>query len=221
MKPTGVLIPAVLVVAIGGAIGLADWAVRHDRVKLDREAPPPLPPLGESPAKPDGTKPVEPTSQQSQGKPVDTEPKPGPAQHSEPTKPEVKPPTPTAPSQPTETPAAALPEGQITLTQAKALYDQNFFFVDARRKEVYIEGHVANAFRADMASFASGDPQWVSGLPKDMTLVVYCNGGNCDESEHVAQLLNASGFKAVYVMHDGFPGWKAAGYPIETGEGQE
>ena len=60
----------------------------------------------------------------------------------------------------------------------------------------------------------------LAAIPRDATLVVYCNGGNCDESEQVAKLINGSGYQKVYVMHDGIPGWQAMGYPSEEGEGQ-
>lgn len=206
-----VILPAAAIVAIGGGIGLADWAMRNDRVSLGRKNLPP-PPVEVVPKPPDvaAEKPTEavtapPVTPSGNGSPSDvTTQQPSPEQ-----------------PRATAMPSTELPAGHITIAQARSLFDQNSIFVDARRKEVYAEGHVAGSFRADMASFKTGDPAWVSAFPKDLTLVVYCNGGDCDESEHVAQLLEASGFQTIYVMHDGFPGWKAAGHPIETGEGQE
>lgn len=200
-----VIIPAAAIVAIGGGIGLADMMMRNDRVTLSRKAPPP-PEIKVDQT--DTTKPPQaaPASDAAPTPPAPTDSAQTPAPPSEAAKPAA---------------AGELPAGHLTIAQSKALFDQGSIFIDARRKEVYVEGHVAGAFRADMASFKSGDPAWLSGLPKDLALIVYCNGGDCDESEHVAQLLDASGFQAVYVMHDGFPGWKAAGHPTETGEGME
>lgn len=201
MSAIRILLPAAAIIAIGGVIGLADMMVRKGRVQLERPAPPDISSVL--------------TPRASEVPPVGS--------NARPEKPEVVPERlekPTTSDVPKATPKP-MPEGHITIAQAGALYDQQAFFVDARRKEVYVEGHVAGAFRADMASFKSSTPAWVSGLPKDMILVVYCNGGDCDESEHVAQMLNGSGFTAVYIMHDGFPGWKAAELPVETGEGQE
>ncbi len=193
-----IILPAAAIVIVGGGIGLADWSMRNEKVSLSRKTPPPPPPVADKPPAP--------------------APQPAAAPNGAET-PAVKPPP--TPQQQAPTPPGPLPAGHLTIGQAKALFDQGSIFVDARKKESYVEGHVAGAFRADMASFKSGDPAWLRAMPKDLTMVVYCNGGNCDESEHVAQLLDASGFSAVYVMHDGFPGWKAAGYPSETGEGQE
>lgn len=214
MSVKGVAIAAGAIVLIGGGIGLADMMARKGRVQMERPAPPDIssvlkPRQGDTPpAKPEA--PV--TAEQPAVQPDRTAEQPANAAGGGES---------AAQGAAAAAEAKPMPEGHITIEQASALYDQQAFFVDARRKEVYVEGHVAGAFRADMASFRDSTPPWVTGLPKDMLMVVYCNGGDCDESEHVAQLLNGSGFTAVYIMHDGFPGWKAAGLPVETGEGQE
>ena len=110
--------------------------------------------------------------------------------------------------------------GQITVAQAKALFDQQAFFIDARKAEHYTLAHIKGAYRMAEADFQFGNPPMLAAIPRDATLVVYCSGGNCDESEQVAKLIGFSGYKRVYVLHDGLPGWQAMNYPIETGEGQ-
>jgi rhodanese-related sulfurtransferase len=110
--------------------------------------------------------------------------------------------------------------GQITVAQSKALFDQQAFFIDARKLEEYRKGHVKGSYRMAEADFQFGNPPMLAAIPRDATLIVYCNGGNCDESEQVAKLINGSGYQKVYVMHDGIPGWQAMGYPSEEGEGQ-
>lgn len=203
-----VLVHALVLVVIGGAIGTADAFLRSDKLAKKRAAPPPL--IIPDPA----------PRAASEGTPPAADPS-SPAQPTQ-TRPEAQPaPAPDASATFVFTSADKLPAGHITVEQAHHLYGEGAVFVDARRKELYIEGHVPQAFRADMASFRGREPAIVSMVPKDMVIVVYCGGGNCDESEHVAQLLDASGFKTIYIMHDGFPGWKAAGYEIETGEGIE
>jgi rhodanese-related sulfurtransferase len=119
---------------------------------------------------------------------------------------------------------ADMPAGQITLDQAKAYFDQGppgVAVVDARGKADYEAGHIKNAFRINLKSFENGDPPLLAMIPRDATVLVYCSGGHCDESEHVADFMKNSGYKNVLVIHDGFPGWKAVGYPIETGEGTQ
>jgi rhodanese-related sulfurtransferase len=192
---TRVLVHAVLIVAVASAIGLVD-SIRRPAV-LTREAPPP------PPVAPDGTPASAATPSPSQ---------PTPAQ-----------PTPSqpAPSQPSPPPAqpAALPAGHITIPQAKALADQGARFVDARSRDDFQKGHIPGAMRLLQSAFAQGDPPALAMFLRSETIIVYCNGGKCDESEAVARMLNLSGYKTVYVMHDGFPGWQAAGHPTQTGVG--
>jgi rhodanese-related sulfurtransferase len=114
----------------------------------------------------------------------------------------------------------ALPTGHITVEDAKALFDNQAFFIDARKLEAYQEGHVKGSYRMAEADFQFGNPPMLAAIPRDATLVVYCSGGHCDESEQVAKLINGSGYQKVYVMHDGIPGWQAMGYPSEKGDGQ-
>lgn len=210
-----VLVPALVLLVIGSAIGGADAFIRSDKLAKKRAAPPPL--QQDAPAGPNGgATPAKPREEPPRETPTTPPPQPGDS------KPETQNAPTAAPTTAfTPTPADKMPEGHITVEQAQRLYNEGAVFVDARKKELYVEGHVPQAFRADMASFRGREPAIVSMVPKEMVLVVYCGGGNCDESEHVAQLLDASGFKTIYIMHDGFPGWKAAGYEVETGEGME
>lgn len=214
-RPAHVLVPALVLLVIGSAIGVADAFIRSDKLAKKRAAPPPLAER-QAPAKPiPEAAPANAAKDQPRETPQPTPPRPidgTPAAQDAP----VAPATAFTP-----TPADKMPDGHITVDQAQRLYNEGAVFVDARKKELYVEGHVPQAFRADMASFRGREPAIVSMVPKEMVLVVYCGGGNCDESEHVAQLLDASGFKTIYIMHDGFPGWKAAGLEVETGEGME
>lgn len=152
--------------------------------------------------------------------PKNSEPPPQPAAHSTTTPPaasaaDIKPGDPGW--QPT--PADKLPKGQITLDAAKRAFDAGANFVDARRKEEYEAGHVQGAMRMNLQSFANGNPPLMAMLARDAVVVVYCGGGHCDESERVAEQLNNSGYSKVFIIHDGYPGWKAMNWPVETGEG--
>lgn len=181
----------VAILAIGSAIGIADSFARP--VRLTREAPPPI------------VIPAQPTT---------------------------PPTTPSNPQAPASTKAAAptfvfateadlkSKPGQITVAQAKALFDQQAVFIDARKLDPYKLDHVKGAFRMAEEDFQFGNPPMLAAIPRDATLVIYCSGGNCDESEQVAKLINGAGYQKVYVMHDGIPGWLAMSYPSEKGEGQ-
>ena len=94
-------------------------------------------------------------------------------------------------------------------------------FLDARRTAVYRDGHIAGArpfsvWESDIddkvkAFFAEGhDP---SGA-----IVVYCSGGDCEDSHTLAQKLYMAGFDNVLVYKDGFPDWEKRGLPAAKGD---
>jgi rhodanese-related sulfurtransferase len=49
--------------------------------------------------------------------------------------------------------------------------------------------------------------------------VVYCNGGECEDSEFAAIMLRDAGVprEMLFVFAGGIVEWKAAGLPVETG----
>ncbi len=193
---------ALALVGVGAAIGLADSMIRP--VMIQRPPPPPL----ATAAGATGT----------QAPAADPPVKPAPT----PPGTTVKPPdgAPAVPPPAGEVLTADLvAKGHITVAQALGLYGEQAYFIDARRQEEYEAGHVAGSFRVTLAAFSGKTPPIVGGLPRDGKVVVYCVGGNCDESEAVAKQMNLMGFVNVYVMHAGFPGWKDAGHPVETGPG--
>lgn len=94
-------------------------------------------------------------------------------------------------------------------------------FLDARRTSVYREGHIAGArpfavWEADVdgkvkAFFAEGhDP--------NAPIVVYCSGGDCEDSHMLAQKLFFAGFNTVLVYKDGYPDWVRRGLAVAKGE---
>lgn len=91
--------------------------------------------------------------------------------------------------------------------------------MDTRKPAEFEAGHVAGAIRITLQDFERGDPQVLNFIDRSGTIITYCVGGNCDESEAVARQLTMAGYKKVYVMHDGFPCWKSLGYPGEVGPG--
>lgn len=176
-------------------------------VSVVPEAPPPLPPL-ESPPTPQTTSTTPPSI------PVGTQSSPStPAASS-------------ATQKPASDSAAALakPTGNsdidITLAQAKALYDQGTMFVDARSAEEFAAKHIEGAVSLPLDAFSGGKrPEALDILDPGARVVIYCGGGDCHASHDVAIRLNAFGYKLCYVMKDGIPAWEAAGYPTMQGQG--
>lgn len=130
-------------------------------------------------------------------------------------------PAPTNPPVPAKTAPAvkpAMPAHHVDLAQAKALYDGGMtHFVDARTEEDFAKGRISGAMFIPPSAFFNGklpDEVLTGRLIRAWNVVVYCNGGDCDASENVAIRLKEQGFNPK-VFHEGFPAWKAAGYPIE------
>ncbi|MBX3385431.1 MAG: rhodanese-like domain-containing protein [Phycisphaeraceae bacterium] len=116
------------------------------------------------------------------------------------------------------TPKDRLKPGHITIEEARRAFDSGqASFVDARSKSRYEEGHIPGAIRLELADFVAGQPAKLALLPREFMVIVYCGGGDCDESERVAERLEGSGYQRIFIIHDGFPGWKAAGHEVETG----
>lgn len=84
--------------------------------------------------------------------------------------------------------------------------------IDVRSQEAYAAGHLPGAELYD--SLQEGFTSAVSGLPRDVTYVVYDDGG--DRAPQAVQTLGGLGFLDVRELDGGFPGWQALGLPVET-----
>ncbi|MCA9415122.1 MAG: hypothetical protein KC917_02585 [Candidatus Omnitrophica bacterium] len=94
-------------------------------------------------------------------------------------------------------------------------------FVDARGADAFTEGHIPGAFSIPYKEFEDGNvPEKVELLPKEMTVVVYCDGADCHASKEVADHLLELGFQPdlVKVFHGGWKEWLDNGGEVESGE---
>lgn len=96
--------------------------------------------------------------------------------------------------------------------------------IDARTQAEFRKGHLPTAMHLTLEAFAGGAmPDEIMMLSDiqaavpDMTLVVYCDGGDCHASDAVGAKLMEFGLQNVYVFEGGYPEWTAAGLPIEEG----
>lgn len=108
----------------------------------------------------------------------------------------------------------------ITSGDAWTLFKRGAPFLDARRTADYAEGHVAGA--RSLAVWEGDIDEKLAilsseGLPPDSPIVVYCSGGNCEDSMMLAEKLFLSGYSNALVYKDGFPDWQAKGRPVERG----
>jgi rhodanese-related sulfurtransferase/DNA-binding HxlR family transcriptional regulator len=84
--------------------------------------------------------------------------------------------------------------------------------LDVRPEDEFRLGHLPGAVNVPLAKLRS----WLSGAGKKLEIVAYCRGSYCVMSFEAVAELRAKGFKARR-LDDGFPEWKAAGLPVQTG----
>ena len=110
---------------------------------------------------------------------------------------------------------------EISGDEAAALHAANTApFLDARRTNVYQQGHIAGA-RAFSVWESDVDDKvqafFQEGRDQSQPVVVYCSGGDCEDSHTLAQKLYFVGFDNVLVYKDGFPDWQKRNLPIHSG----
>lgn len=92
-------------------------------------------------------------------------------------------------------------------------------FIDARSDEHYQEGHIPGAYQLD---HFHPERYLAAALPVCQTaeqILVYCNGGTCDDSLQTAIFLRDAGIpkEHLFIYGGGITEWAAKGLPIETG----
>lgn len=109
---------------------------------------------------------------------------------------------------------------EISPDDAAWLHARGALFLDARRTSIYEQGHIAGS-----RSF----PVWESdidarvaelsneGRDQKLPIVVYCSGGDCEDSHMLAQKLWGLFFNNVLVYKDGFPDWQKRGGAVSLG----
>lgn len=93
-------------------------------------------------------------------------------------------------------------------------------FVDARDDSHYRQGHIPGAYQFDRIY---PEKHLLAVLPaclNALKIVVYCAGGECEDSEFAAMALRDAGVSAerLFVYAGGMHDWTANGRPVEIGE---
>ncbi|MBK1649675.1 rhodanese-like domain-containing protein [Rhabdochromatium marinum] len=97
---------------------------------------------------------------------------------------------------------------------AKTLFDDGVIFIDVRSQQAFDKGRIPDAelldFKTQFTAAALAD---IAAL--DEPLVIYCQGPKCARAAEAVQQALDWGYTDVNYYRSGFPGWKAAGYPVE------
>jgi rhodanese-related sulfurtransferase len=92
-------------------------------------------------------------------------------------------------------------------------------FIDARDEEHYQEGHIPGAYEFDPYHPEKYFSIVLPVCRAAEQIVVYCHGGNCDDSETAALLLRDLGIAngKIFIYAGGFTEWAQNRLPVETG----
>jgi rhodanese-related sulfurtransferase len=197
-----IVLHAIVIVSVGAALGLGFNAVRDDvQIRLGRNyfriA------QQEPTAVADATKPDQSSAEQSQGTSptvdADAESKPR-----------------LLPQHPFEVVEL---EEVAKMVGSEAAYNGSIVFVDARNAADYEEGHIPGAYHIDNYNVERYLPEVRPLIEFAETIVVYCGGGECEDSIFLASELEARGFRrdAIRLFEAGMAAWRDADMPIETG----
>ena len=84
--------------------------------------------------------------------------------------------------------------------------------LDTRPATEYIAGHIAGAISVPIDELQRRLRQ----LPKNKEYVAYCRGPYCVYADHAVEILRSRGRRARRLL-EGFPDWRGAGFPVQTG----
>jgi len=107
----------------------------------------------------------------------------------------------------------------VTLTEDPMMAAGAYLIVDARRAEDFSAGHIPGALHLDPFFPDEGLPALMPLLPIAQRVVVYCNGGECEDSETAALMLMQFGVPSdrLAVYTGGIAAWRADERPEEQG----
>jgi len=93
-------------------------------------------------------------------------------------------------------------------------------FIDARDDKHFQDGHIPGAYQLDRFHPEAYLPAVLPACTRAEEVVVYCNGGACEDSLFAAEMLRDNGLvknERLFVYTGGIADWQASGRPVETG----
>ncbi|MCX8109418.1 MAG: rhodanese-like domain-containing protein [Verrucomicrobiae bacterium] len=113
----------------------------------------------------------------------------------------------------------------IYLDEARKLFEdprraqELVVFIDARNDHAYQEGHIPGAYQFDHYYPARYLPEVLPACQQAETVIVYCIGGDCEDSEFAAAYLVSVGVPSgrIGVLVGGIEAWRTNGLPVEVG----
>lgn len=109
---------------------------------------------------------------------------------------------------------------EVTTLFRDPRYEQGLIvFVDARDDAHYTAGHIPGAHQLNYYQPEQHLPTVLPACLGATKIVVYCTGGQCEDSEFAAIMLRDAGIprENLFVYPGGINEWTALGQPLETG----
>ena len=107
---------------------------------------------------------------------------------------------------------------EIPLEEVEALFFARMaLFLDARPPDQYAAGHIQGALSLPWDAFAETFPRVMASVPRETTIVTYCDGETCGLSKDLAFALLQEGYFNVRVLVNGWTLWQQNNMPVETG----
>ena len=104
----------------------------------------------------------------------------------------------------------------IMLPEAEELFSMNeTLFIDSRIAEAFKAGHIYGAVNIPFEDKIDTIILDELSVPKEKSLVVYCDGNQCQSSVGLAKLLHDQGFTNIRVFFRGWKEWQMEGLPVE------
>lgn len=105
----------------------------------------------------------------------------------------------------------------VSLREAKRAFDNEAaLFIDARSSREYASGHIPGALNVPPSDFSGNEA--LDRLRSDQPVIAYCAGERCQSSIVLAEMLiGVRGHINTRVFFGGWDAWKAADYPVATG----
>jgi rhodanese-related sulfurtransferase len=102
----------------------------------------------------------------------------------------------------------------VTADEVKSFIETGeAIILDARAPAEYEAGHIETAVNVPVDDF-DNYLDLVDSLPREgFPIVVYCQGGNCDQSHDLLNELEMLGFTDLMLYQDGWNVWRDLGYP--------
>lgn len=115
----------------------------------------------------------------------------------------------------------ALKHAEVIQAVEDPLHDADLYiFIDARDDKQYAEGHIPRAFHLDPYHPERYLAAVLPACRQAQKIIVYCNGGHCEDSVYAARTLldNGVDWSILFVYAGGYEAWKTDRRPVETGQ---